>query len=139
MTRKTDAWRELQDLWQDTLDDLSHPELLRGRLPPGWAEIEGRPDQEHVRITLRVDRDVARYFRGMGPGYQGRMNRVLRAYMLARLAEIFVPEDLAAKEPGTLPEGDALAREREVLQLLEAIRRDRLGPRLSERLKALRS
>lgn len=35
------------------------------------------------RITVRFDKDVLRYFRSFGPGYQTRMNAVLRAWMLA--------------------------------------------------------
>jgi uncharacterized protein (DUF4415 family) len=32
-------------------------------------------------ISLRVDEDVLEYFRSLGPGYQTRMNAVLRSYM----------------------------------------------------------
>jgi len=35
-------------------------------------------------ISLRVDRDVLSWFRDQGPGYQTRMNAVLRTYMEAR-------------------------------------------------------
>ena len=35
-------------------------------------------------ISLRLDPDVVEWFRGQGPGYQTRMNAVLRAYMKAR-------------------------------------------------------
>jgi uncharacterized protein (DUF4415 family) len=33
---------------------------------------------------LRIDEDVLAWFRGQGPGYQTRMNAVLRAYVEAR-------------------------------------------------------
>ncbi len=32
-------------------------------------------------ISLRVDQDVLRWFRNLGPRYQTRMNAVLRSYM----------------------------------------------------------
>ena len=32
-------------------------------------------------ISIRVDEDVLDYFRKEGPGYQRRMNAVLRSYM----------------------------------------------------------
>lgn len=32
-------------------------------------------------ISLRVDEDVLEWFRSLGPGYQTRMNAVLRSYM----------------------------------------------------------
>lgn len=34
-------------------------------------------------ISLRVDSDVLNWFKARGPGYQSRMNAVLRAYMAA--------------------------------------------------------
>jgi len=34
-------------------------------------------------ISLRVDSDVLSWFRSRGPGYQSRMNALLRAYMQA--------------------------------------------------------
>lgn len=35
--------------------------------------------------TLRIDADVLAYFQALGPGYQTRINRVLRASMLRGL------------------------------------------------------
>lgn len=35
-------------------------------------------------VTLRIDPDVVDWFRQGGPGYQTRINGVLRAYMLAK-------------------------------------------------------
>jgi uncharacterized protein (DUF4415 family) len=35
--------------------------------------------------SLRIDADVLAYFQGQGPGYQTRINRVLRASMLRAL------------------------------------------------------
>ena len=34
-------------------------------------------------LSLRVDSDVLSWFRAQGPGYQSRMNALLRAYMQA--------------------------------------------------------
>jgi uncharacterized protein (DUF4415 family) len=42
-------------------------------LPPGKEDV-----------TLRVDRDVLRWFRSTGKGFHTRMNAVLRAYMEAQ-------------------------------------------------------
>lgn len=56
-------------------------------------EDEGRFDLSNGRmiytpeakrqITLRLDPDVIEFFKAGGPGYQTRMNAVLRSYMLA--------------------------------------------------------
>ncbi|MGM0584533.1 MAG: BrnA antitoxin family protein [Pseudomonadota bacterium] len=58
----------------------------RAELPEGWAEVEARAPVTpwKARVTMRVDRDVLRWFRRLGPGYQTRMNAVLRAYWEAK-------------------------------------------------------
>tara|TARA_R110002072_G_scaffold103657_4_gene227424 strand:- start:560 stop:910 length:351 start_codon:yes stop_codon:yes gene_type:complete len=35
-------------------------------------------------ISIRIDEDVLEYFKTIGPGYQSRMNAVLRSYMEAK-------------------------------------------------------
>jgi uncharacterized protein (DUF4415 family) len=57
-------------------------------------EEEGYPIWETARmvydpsckkqITLRLDPDIIEFFKAQGPGYQTRMNAVLRSYMLAK-------------------------------------------------------
>ena len=62
-----------------------------GALPLEWHEIardEDRRDAKRTRCTVAFDADVVRFFKAMGPGYQARMNRVLRAFMHFRLAKI---------------------------------------------------
>ncbi|MGH6932269.1 MAG: BrnA antitoxin family protein [Dongiaceae bacterium] len=34
-------------------------------------------------VTLRLDRDLLKWFKGRGRGYQTRINAILRAYMLS--------------------------------------------------------
>ena len=46
------------------------------------AEVVTPPGKE--AISVRIDRDVLEWFRAQGPGYQTRMNAVLRSYMNAR-------------------------------------------------------
>lgn len=41
---------------------------------------------DKVMVSLRVDSEVVEFFRTQGPGYQSRMNAVLRAYYLAAAA-----------------------------------------------------
>ena len=40
-----------------------------------------------MKITLRVDRSVAKFYRSMGKGYQERINRILATYAQARIAD----------------------------------------------------
>ena len=70
---------ELAALPDDQIDYSDIPELD----DDFWenAKIVAPPGKE--RITFRVDRDVLEYFRKDGPGYQTRMNAVLRSFVEA--------------------------------------------------------
>lgn len=67
------------------------------RIPPEWHDIaQGVPAPSKVPVTLRLDEDVAKFFRSMGAGHLPRMNAVLRSFMHARLAGVVKgPEDVA--------------------------------------------
>ncbi|WP_417206307.1 BrnA antitoxin family protein [Antarctobacter sp.] len=59
--------------------------------PRDWHEIwedKDRRDTRRTRCTVAFDADVVKFFKAMGPGYQHRMNRVLRGFMHMRLAKI---------------------------------------------------
>ncbi len=90
MTRQTKSQAEhlyyLQDVLERLEFDLHNTIHRKRRIPSEWHDIYRKRDRERSRITLRVDRDVLKFFRSMGPGYQPRMNNVLRAFMEARLA-----------------------------------------------------
>ncbi|WP_340643305.1 BrnA antitoxin family protein [Roseococcus thiosulfatophilus] len=53
-------------------------------IPPDWHldAIPVAPGTKKL-LSLRVDPDVVDWFRAQGPGYQTRMNAVLRAFMTA--------------------------------------------------------
>ena len=75
-----DAMRRLE--W-----DLHQKVLTEGRIPEAWHEIaRERGEAKRIRVTIALEEDVVRFFRGMGEGYGPRMNAVLRAFMHARLA-----------------------------------------------------
>ena len=99
--------------WSRAVDAMRHSDfdmhaaLVReGRLPEAWDEIwrlrEYR-DPARQRVTIRLDADVVRFFRAMGEGYQTRMNRVLRAFMHMRLAQM-------VEGPETAPEAIRFVR-----------------------------
>lgn len=67
---------ELEDKWIDR----SLPEDWSGLMLDDWVE----PDK--TRVTLRLDADMVRWFRKMGPGYGRLINKVLRVYWSALLA-----------------------------------------------------
>jgi len=43
-----------------------------------------RPDDEKIVVGIRLDLRVVKWFKAKGPGYQTRINAVLRAYVEAR-------------------------------------------------------
>jgi hypothetical protein len=75
----------LRDLETDLRRGLKHSALI----PEDWHEIARRaPIPRKERVTIRLDADVAAFFRALGPGHLTRMNAVLRTFMLARQADV---------------------------------------------------
>lgn len=63
--------------------------LADGHIDPRHDRIQ--PDVGHqiplkVCVTIRLDADIVGFFKSQGPGYQTRINGVLRAYMEAQRA-----------------------------------------------------
>ena len=56
-----------------------------GKLPEGWEStvVIGLP-QPAQPVNIRLDAAVLRWFKSHGPGYQTRINAVLRAFVQAR-------------------------------------------------------
>ncbi|MGV8985093.1 MAG: BrnA antitoxin family protein [Cypionkella sp.] len=70
------------------------------RIPAAWTAIALEPAVPgKTPVTIRVDADVAKFFRAMGRGYLTQMNRVLRAFMEARLAGVVKGAEAAVYEP----------------------------------------
>jgi uncharacterized protein (DUF4415 family) len=69
--------------------DLHNSIEMTGRIPEEWHEIaQRRPGSGRAKVTLRLETDVLKFFRSMGPDYGPRINDVLRSYMHARLAGV---------------------------------------------------
>jgi len=64
------------------LERAALEQLAEDGISPDWYKdaIAVRPDPKRL-ISLRLDGDVVDWFRNQGPGYQTRMNAVLKAYM----------------------------------------------------------
>ena len=73
--------RQEQD-WRDV-------KLRRALIPPDWERLEAtapvRPRKK--KVTVALDDEVARWFKGLGLGYHGRINAVLKTYMLALISK----------------------------------------------------
>ncbi len=78
-TSTEDRHKKLLAMRDEDIDYSDIPELD----DDFWenAKIVTPPGKE--RITFRVDREVLEYFRKDGPGYQTRMNAVLRSFVEA--------------------------------------------------------
>ena len=81
-----DAMRRLE--W-----DIHNALFEARRIPKGWHDISTRREAGSTRVTIRLDADVVKFFKAMGPGYQPRINRVLRTFMHYRLAGIIEGPD----------------------------------------------
>lgn len=72
---------ELEELIKNDPDDvfLSDEELANAK----WVSLYDEPTGKE-RITINVDKDVLKFFKQEGRGYQTRINRALRAFMKAK-------------------------------------------------------
>lgn len=52
-----------------------------------WERAELRMPQPKKAVYLRLDQDVLDWLKRQGPGYQTRINAILRSYMKARKAQ----------------------------------------------------
>lgn len=57
-----------------------HPEADVGHIVRGIVRRGLQPLPAKASISLRLDRDVLEWFKAQGPGYQTRINTVLRAF-----------------------------------------------------------
>jgi uncharacterized protein (DUF4415 family) len=72
-------WKRLAKMKDEDIDLTEMPELDDTFF--NQAELHVPPKQA---VTMRLDADVLEWFREQGKGYQTRINRLLRAYMLAQ-------------------------------------------------------
>lgn len=84
-TSKTD-WKRIRAMKdKDIKLSAEHPEAKVKHIVRGIVRRGLRPVPAKASIALRVDADVLEWFKSQGPGYQTRMNAVLRAFKEASL------------------------------------------------------
>lgn len=79
-TSRTDLARVRRTKDKDIALSAEHPEadvrhIVRGIVRRGLKPVSGKES-----ISLRLDADVLEWFRAQGPGYQTKINAVLRAF-----------------------------------------------------------
>ncbi len=62
--------------------DDENPEWTPEMFAEAVVRRNFQPVPPKTLLSLRIDADVVEWFRAQGPGYQSRMNALLRAYML---------------------------------------------------------
>lgn len=76
----------------------------------GWADdLVFNAREPKLAVSLRLDADVLRFFRGFGAGYQTRINEVLKAFMSAR-GGVAVSPAAAAKATAKAANGKRASR-----------------------------
>ncbi|MBO9474719.1 BrnA antitoxin family protein [Shimia sp. R10_1] len=77
-------------------------DALREAVPEAWHRLEQDCDvqERKEKVTLYLDQSVARFYRAMGKGYQGRINR-----LLATWAQMKIAEELRVEAALTKPSG----------------------------------
>jgi uncharacterized protein (DUF4415 family) len=77
MKKRSDTdWKRLESMTDKDIDLSDIPELDEAF----FKEAEWRPPLKQP-VTIRLDADVLEWFRSHGPGYQTRINHLLRKYM----------------------------------------------------------
>ena len=79
MQSKTD-WARLESSGAAPKPPDDHPEADVRHIVGGIVRRGLQPSAPKASISLRVDRDVLEWFKAQGPGYQTRINTVLRAF-----------------------------------------------------------
>ena len=93
------ARARLERLIEGQGDDTALWRKVQQGVPEGWATLEDDIEcwEDKVKITIRIDTSVARFYRAMGKGYQARMNRILATYAQMKIGEV-APERALERE-----------------------------------------
>jgi len=77
-------WKRVDGLTDKQIDLSDTPELTPEMFARAVVRRGLKPVQRKEQLTIRVDSDVLEWYRRQGPGYQTRINALLRAYMQER-------------------------------------------------------
>jgi uncharacterized protein (DUF4415 family) len=81
LKKQSDTDWERLAVMKDNEIDLSENDELDDSF---FANATIRLPEPKKSISLRIDKDILEWYRHLGPGYQTRMNAVLRMYMRAK-------------------------------------------------------
>jgi len=73
--------KRLDRMKEEDIDLSDIPEITPEMFARGIVRRNLKPVPPKKQLTLRVDSDVVDWYKKQGPGYQTRINSLLRAYM----------------------------------------------------------
>jgi uncharacterized protein (DUF4415 family) len=79
-TGETD-WKRIDAMKDEDIDFSDIPEITPEMFARAVLRRNFKPIPRKKQLTLRVDSDVVDWYKKQGPGYQTRINSLLRAYM----------------------------------------------------------
>jgi uncharacterized protein (DUF4415 family) len=74
-------WKRVDALPDQRIDFSDTPQLTPEMFAHAVVRRGLKPVARKRQLTLRIDSDVLEWYRRQGPGYQTRINALLRAYM----------------------------------------------------------
>ncbi len=77
-------WERVDKIRDCEIDFSDNPEVSPERFAKAIARKGLKPISRKTQITLRIDEDVLTWFKEQGPGYQSRINSLLKAYKEAQ-------------------------------------------------------
>lgn len=77
MTISKERLNQIEAIGDEEIDYSDIPETDEAF----WEKAELRLPQPKKGVYLRLDQDVLDWLKGQGPGYQTRINAILRSYM----------------------------------------------------------
>jgi len=103
------------------------PSTIALEVPEAWHTLEADVDVEEPKekVTLYLDRSVARFYRAMGKGYHARINRLLATWAQMKIAgevelEAKLKERLGWGEKVEVEEGEDTKTPPEIDEIPEA-------------------
>lgn len=88
-------WDRVESLSDEEIERAVEDDPDQELLGPEWFKVATLvdPSADKQRITIRLDEDIVDYFKEQGSGYQSRINKVLRAYVLTRKLRDLMSEE----------------------------------------------
>jgi uncharacterized protein (DUF4415 family) len=74
-------YERLASMTDEDIDFSDNPEVPAEMFARGVVRRGLKPIPPKKQLTLRIDSDVVEWYQKQGPGYQTRINALLRAYM----------------------------------------------------------